>query len=150
MSNPDTGSTQPLDYGALQQSIGYQIHLAQIVSMQGFAGSFAGTGVTPAMVTALELIARNPGIRPASLARAMAVETSNLAALLRRLESAGWLTHGRSADRRAKPLALTDAGTRTIAALRRRLQRHDAALTAALDETERAQLSALIGKLITG
>ena len=140
----------PLDYGVLRDSIGYQLHLAQLASMQAFGQAFDRTGVTPAMLTALELIARNPGIRPATLARAMAVETSNLAALLRRLEANGWLTHGRSADRRAKPLVLTAAGLRKMTGLRRRLQRHDARLTDGLSEGDRTALTGLIALLLGG
>jgi DNA-binding MarR family transcriptional regulator len=140
----------PLQYGVLRDSIGYQLHLAQLASMQTFGEAFERTGVTPAMLTALELIARNPGIRPATLARAMAVETSNLAALLRRLESNGWLTHGHSADRRAKPLTLTAAGLRRMTGLRSRLQRHDARLTDGLSPSDRATLTGLIARLLGG
>ncbi len=137
-----------LDYGALRDSLGYQLQLARVAMLQTFARAFDGTGVTPARLTALELVARNPGIRPARLARAMAIETSNLATLLRQLEQLGWIAHRPAPDRRGKVLTLTAPGRRELASLRRRLQAQDAMLADGLTGAERAQLSALIGKLV--
>ncbi len=137
-----------IDYGVLRDSIGYQLRLAEIATMQTFARAFEGSGVTPARFTALELIARNPGIRPARLARAMAIETSNLATLLRHLEQQGWITHGAAEDRRGKVLATTPAGERHIVALRQLLTTQNAMLAAGLTAQERATLSALLGKLL--
>lgn len=139
-----------IDYGALRDALGYPLHLADLATMQTFARAFHGTGVTPARFTALELVGRNPGIRPARLARAMAIETSNLATLLRGLERLGWLTADESADRRGKELRLTPEGERRMHDLRRRLRRQDQALTAGLDAAERAELTRLLGKLLDG
>ncbi len=97
-------------YGALQHAIGYLIHLAELANMQGFSRAFAGTGVTPARFTALELIACNPGIRPSTLATAMAVERSNLVAVIRFLETRGWIAASRGSNRREKSLMATAAG----------------------------------------
>lgn len=139
-----------IDYGALRDALGYPLHLADLATMQTFARAFQGTGITAARFTALELVSRNPGIRPARLARAMAIETSNLATLLRGLEKLGWLAAGASADRRGKELRLTPEGERRMQDLRRRLRRQDQALSAGLDVGERAELTRLLGKLLAG
>ncbi len=139
-----------VDYGVLRDTLGYQLRLADVATMQTFAAAFAGTGVSPARFTAMELIARNPGIRPATLGRAMAVRSSNLSVLLRELEADGWLASRPDADRRGKRLALSPAGREAVVALRGRLKQQVAMLGAALTSQERRQLSALLGKLVAG
>lgn len=142
------GRDDALDYGALQHAIGYLIHLAELANMQGFARAFAGTGATPARFTALELIACNPGIRPSVLAAAMAVERSNLVAILRFLRESGWIASGAGSNRREKSLVLTAAGKAALADLRQRLKAHDAALGARCSPRERGQLAVLLAKIV--
>jgi len=139
-----------IDYGVLGDSLGYRLRLAEVASMQAFAGAFAGTGLTAARFTALELVARNPGIRPARLAAAMAVEPSNVVVLVRWLAGRGWLQEAAGANRREKALQLTEAGRRAVAGLRRRLRVHDRALGQRLDADQREQLVRLLQRLITG
>ncbi|KAA0213005.1 MAG: MarR family transcriptional regulator [Lautropia sp.] len=135
-------------YGALQHAIGYLIHLAELANMQGFSRAFAGTGVTPARFTALELIACNPGIRPSTLATAMAVERSNLVAVIRFLEARGWVAAGAGSNRREKSLTLTAAGEAALAGLRLRLRAHDAALANGCAPQERRQLARLLARIV--
>lgn len=143
-------STRKIDYGALRETIGYHIRLADVATMQTFQQAFAGTGVTPARFTALELVSRNPGIRPSELGDAIAVRSSNLARLLRELESEGWVRYDRADDRREKRLRLTREGAAAVRVLRARLRLQDKRLGAGLSGAEREQLTALIGKLLAG
>lgn len=142
----ETGA--PIDYGALQHAIGYLIHLAQLANMQGFSRAFADTGVTPARLTALELIARNPGIKPTALAAAMAVERSNLVSVIRFLEARAWVAAGEGSNRREKSLSVTASGDSALADLRARLRAHDAGLTARCTPKERAQLARLLARVV--
>jgi DNA-binding MarR family transcriptional regulator len=138
----------PLDRGVLRGSLGYLLRLADVESLQRFSRVFDGTGVTPARLTALELVARNPGVKPAALAAAMAVERSNLVSLLRPLRERGWIGVEAGANGREKALRATPAGTRALAGLRRRLARHDALLAQRLSADERATLAALLARLV--
>lgn len=142
------GLQGPVAYGALQHAIGYLIHLAELANMQGFSRAFAGTGVTPARFTALELIACNPGIRPSTLATAMAVERSNLVAVIRFLETRGWIAAGEGSNRREKSLMPTAAGEAALAELRQRLRAHDAALATGCSPQERQQLARLLARIV--
>lgn len=135
-------------YGALQHAIGYLIHLADLANMQGFSRAFAGTGVTPARFTALELVACNPGIRPSALATAMAVERSNLVAIIRFLAARGWITAGAGSNRREKSLTLTADGATALADLRARLRAHDEALADGCTPQERRQLARLLARIV--
>ncbi len=151
---PTRNPRQPLDpgsaiaYGALQHAIGYLIHLADLANLQGFSRAFAGTGVTPARFTALELVACNPGIRPSALATAMAVERSNLVGVIRFLAARGWISAGVGANGREKSLTLTAAGATALVDLRARLRAHDAALAEGCTAQERRQLAGLLAKVV--
>jgi DNA-binding MarR family transcriptional regulator len=141
-------SPAAVDHGALKQSLGYLVHLADLANMQGFARAFAGTGLTAARYTALELIGSNPGIKPADLAAAMAVERSNLVALVRFLSDRGWARAGAGPNRREKSLELTPAGHDALAGLRERLARHERELAARLSTEDRRQLEALLARIV--
>ena len=145
---PSVPAAGPVSYGALQHAIGYLIHLAQLANMQGFSRAFAGTGVTPARFTALELIGCNPGIKPASLANAMAVERSNLVSVIRFLDARGWVAAAEGSNRREKSLTLTASGQTALADLRGRLRAHDAGLAVRCSARQRAQLARLLARVV--
>lgn len=137
----------PIGHGVLAGSIGYRLHLADLVNMQGIGRALAGTGMTAARFTALELIGSNPGIKPASLATAMMVERSNLVGLVRFLTEQGWVRSAAGPNRREKALALTAAGSDALRDLHRRLARHEAKLAAPLSAAERDTLSRLLARV---
>lgn len=136
-----------VEHGVLASSIGYRLHLADLVNMQGIGRALAGTGMTAARLTALELIGSNPGIKPADLATAMMVERSNLVALVRFLSQQGWVHAAAGPNRREKSLALTAAGSEALRDLRRRLARHEAKLAATLSPAERDKLLRLLERI---
>lgn len=137
----------PIEQGVLAESIGYRLHLADLVNMQGIGRALAGTGVTAARFTALELIGSNPGIKPASLAASMMVERSNLVALVRFLSQQGWVRTIAGSNRREKSLELTEAGRSALRDLHRRLARHEAKLSGALSGAERETLARLLARI---
>src|SRR5690606_1142604 len=137
----------PLAQGVLAASLGYRLHLADLLNMQGIGRALAGTGVTAARFTALELIGSNPGIKPANLATALMVERSNLVALVRFLSEQGWVHSAAGPNRREKSLALTAAGSDALRDLHRRLARHETKLAATLSPAERDSLSRLLERI---
>lgn len=137
-----------IDHGALKNSIGYLIHLADLANMQSFGRLFGDSGVTAARYTALELIGSNPGIKPAALAAAMAVERSNLVAIVRFLAQRDWVRTKAGPNRREKSLELTAAGELMLADLRVRLARHDRELSAKLSQADRDALVLLLGRIV--
>ena len=147
-AHPLASDVGAIDYGALQHALGYLIRLAELANMQGFSRAFADTGVTPARFTALELIACNPGIKPTALAGAMAVERSNLVALIRFLDARGWVATSPGSNRREKSLSLTASGQAALQDLRKRLRAHDAGLAARCTPHERAELARLLARVV--
>jgi len=78
----------------------------------------------------------------------MAVERSNLVALVRFLSDQGWVQAGAGPNRREKSLELTPAGRNALAGLRERLARHERELAARLSADDRRQLEALLARIV--
>jgi DNA-binding MarR family transcriptional regulator len=80
---------------------------------QTFRRRLAHTGVTPDQFTALRtLMEHDPqGLTQSGLTRLIASDPNTIAALVERMETAGWITRSRhERDRRAYRLRLTPAG----------------------------------------
>lgn len=137
-----------LDWGALSDSVGLKIRLAETLSAQQMAALLQDIGLSAAQLTALELVGCNPGIQPGRLAKALALEPSNMASMLRRLEAMGCLRTVAGQDRRTKALSLTRDGERLRQAGETVLKNHRRQLTQALSRSEADELLRLLDKLI--
>jgi DNA-binding MarR family transcriptional regulator len=108
---------------------------------EDFDRRFAALDLTPAQFSTLVAIAENPDRRQSDIAAALGVQRPNFVALMDELERRGLAARVRSkGDRRANALKLTPAGAEL---LRRGLAAQDeqeAAIRAAIGETERRRL----------
>lgn len=144
--NHEAGSAD-LNWGALQESVGLSIRLAETVSAQAMSRLLGAEKLTAAQLTTLELIGSNPGVQPGRLARAMALEPSNLASLLRRLEAAGLVQTAPGRDKRTRVVTLTAAGVRARADGARLMARHQRTISKRLNADEQHQLVVLLKKV---
>lgn len=124
--------------------------LSQLGSLA--AGTFADlageAGFTPQQAGVLRLVASEPGISQRALADRLGAVPSKVVALIDELQERELVLRTRSAqDRRHHELTLTDAGKGALRALREVAERQEALLMDGLDDTERAQLHALLAKL---
>jgi len=146
---PDSlGAPGAVDYGALTQFIGYALRRAQIRLYEDFYRSVKGSGVSPALFSALLLVERNPGLQQGRLGQALGVARSGAMTMVDRLERLG-LVERRPAphDRRAYGLHLTPKGERSAASLRQRVAEHDARIAVRMDKAERQQLMRLLERI---
>ncbi len=96
----------------------------------------------------LRLIARRPGLSQQAVADHLGMPASRLVALVDGLQERGLVERRRNPDdRRHHALFLTDAGEDAMRVLNEIATEHEAAITAPLSVPERADLSALLGKL---
>ena len=96
----------------------------------------------------LRLISREPGLSQQAVARRLGTPPSRLVALVDDLEQRGLIERRRNpGDRRNYALHPTAAGEQAMAALSQVSLEHEQAISAPLTQTERAQLSKLLGKL---
>jgi DNA-binding MarR family transcriptional regulator len=105
-------------------------------------------GLSPAHAGVLRFVQTSEGVTQQALGGALQVLPSRLVILIDELEARGLLERRDNPhDRRSYALFLTDKGRETFKTIGRLAREHQDALCAALTETERAQLAALLERI---
>jgi DNA-binding MarR family transcriptional regulator len=113
-----------------------------------FAERIRPLQLTPPQAGVLRRLAQFPGQSQRDLADALGMHAPRLVSLIDELEERGLVARDRDPrDRRNYAISLTDEGRRLFAELGRVAAQHEHAITAALDDEERAQLLALLGRI---
>jgi DNA-binding MarR family transcriptional regulator len=113
-----------------------------------FAERLRPLDLTPPQAGVLRRIAHAPGESQRALADALGMHAPRLVALIDDLESRGLVQRSRDpADRRNYALSLTPAGRETMTRIATVARQHERAVTAALDDDERAELAAVLRRL---
>jgi len=108
------GRDNTLDFGELDEFVGFQLHRARNVAATRIHDLIAPE-FQPGHFPILYLIGRNPGQTQSAIARAVGLDRSSLVPILNRFEQAGWVQRVPSeGDRRAHALRLTRAGERKL------------------------------------
>lgn len=95
------------------------------------------------------LLGTNPGVTQAEVARELAMDKSNVASLMRALESAGWVSRQRQIDdARCFGVFLTPVGVRQLAQLQGEWQHREQELVAPLSADEREALISSLQRLL--
>lgn len=124
-----------LDYGVLDQLLGYALRRAQNALYLDFHRATAKAQVSPQRFAALVLVGRNPGMRQGVLAEAMGLHRSGALRLTDWLTDRGWVERrDDEQDARRWGLHLTAQGRRMLTTLERQVQAHDQALIDALGD----------------
>jgi DNA-binding MarR family transcriptional regulator len=137
-----------LDFGRIDDLLGYHLRRAQVVMFQDFADAMAETGVSPGQIGVLLLVAANPGINQTTVGNALGIDRSTLVSMLDRLEERKVVARTPSPrDRRSHALILTAKGQEFLAGLLPRLDLHEQRIAARLDARERATLIDLLRRV---
>ena len=113
-----------------------------------FAERVAEHGLTPPQCGVLGLLRGRPGLSQQELAGILGMVPSRMVALVDELEREGYVQRVRDeSDRRRNAVQLTDAGTRAVQTVARVGRAHESEICAALDETEREHLLALLQRV---
>jgi DNA-binding MarR family transcriptional regulator len=143
-SDPDQGPEEGLPV------VGAAFLLTQLGthSAQVFARRIGELDLSPPQTGLLRAIARAPGRSQQALAELLGTPATRLVALVDGLEQRGVVERRRNPqDRRLYAVYLTSAGTELMAEIAKAASDHDAAVLAALDADERAQLRDLLGRV---
>lgn len=142
------GSQSEIDYGDLPDHIGYVLRRAQLRLYEDFYAAVKGTGISPALYSALLLVELNPGIQQGHLGQALGVARSGAMTMVDRLERLGLvLRQPAPRDRRAYGLHLTPKGQKLAASLRIKVGEHDRRIGRWLDAAERRRLMELLQRI---
>ncbi len=131
-------------------SVGVAFLLSQVGAHAAarFAERLAPLGLKPPHAGILLVIERSDGLTQQALGETLGVFPSRLVGLLDELEERGLIERrDRPNDRRSYALYLTGAGREALERIGRIGHEHQDALCAALNESERAQLSGLLARI---
>lgn len=137
-----------IDYGGLDDYLGYALRRAQLAGFEAFHRATAGMGITPPRYSALTIVGANPGLSQTELGAALGTARSGAMMLANWLEKRGLAERRhRPGDGRAWGLYLTRRGETRLRDLKRRVRENDSAFAARLSAGERARLRRLLEKL---
>lgn len=137
-----------LDYGVLDELLGYSLRRAQVAMFLAFHAATRGQDITPPRFTALVVIGANPGINQSVLGRVLGIARSGAMALADWFEARGWVERRRRPDDgRAWGLHLTRKGEALVERMRRAVLAEDRRRAAVLAPKERRELLRLLNKL---
>lgn len=141
-------SAEAVDYGPLDQWVGFRLRMAQAASFQAFARLTQDVKIRPGRFATLMLIARNPGISQTALSQANGRDKSTLTPVLNDLVKRGLVRRQRTPDdRRAYQLTLTAAGKRMLDQLAACAMRHDRNLDRIIGGRDRARFLAILRRI---
>jgi DNA-binding MarR family transcriptional regulator len=146
-AGPTARTRKAPDLGVLPSLIGYQLRLAQRAIFADFADTVGESGISPGLFGILVVIGENPGLTQQALANAAHLDRSTVVTVIDKLEDRG-LVERRAADRRSNGLFLADKGAALLRALKRRVARHERRVVENLSARERAQLVALLQRIL--
>ena len=113
------------------------------------AGELSAVGLSPGQLYFILYVGRHPGCTPKVLAQALRMDMGHTIRTLAKLEAGGFLVQSPKAeDRRAHVLRLTEQGEAAFALSHVLFAKWDQAMLGGLQEAERAQLLALLGKVV--
>jgi DNA-binding MarR family transcriptional regulator len=130
-------------------SLGFLLSQVGAHASARFAERLEPLGLKPPHVGVLMVIARADGLSQQALGEKLSVFPSRLVGILDELERQGLVERRDSpTDRRSYALYLTEAGRDSLQRIARVAEEQQAALCAALDEDERAQLAGLLTRIV--
>lgn len=137
-----------LQYGVLDDLLGYALRRAQVAMFLAFHAATRGQDITPPRFTALVIVGANPGISQTALGNVLGIARSGAMALTDWFEARGLIARRRTPDdRRAWGLHLTARGERMVRSMTRKVVALDRRRAAVLNGGERRQLLRLLNKL---
>jgi DNA-binding MarR family transcriptional regulator len=140
-----------VELGLLPRLISYTLRQTQIMVDHEFHAACGREKIRAAQFPILEVIHRNPGIRPSNVSNSLGISRANLVPLLAELESNGaLLRRADDKDGRAQALHLTVSGAAKLRRLQRSMMSLDDGLAAMLGPEGRETLLVLLRTLLHG
>ncbi len=132
----------------LREFTGYSIRRTASIIHADINRSLKHLGLRMISFSVLTMVSRNPSIRQANLAEALAMERPNLVSIVSELQKVGWITRIPDPhDRRAYGLKITAIGRNVLAKATAAASAHEAKVTKDLDQDERKILVRALKKI---
>jgi len=139
----------PLMYVDLQEdSLGYAIKRAQVRSYEVLFRVLGPDSLTPGRMTALSIVANQPGINQTVLAEMLGITRAGVVKVIDTLETRGYVERqAMPDDRRSYALVVTDAGFAELSRLNTLTRRYENLIASKLSPDERRLLMKLLDKV---
>lgn len=138
-----------IDRATLDELLGFRLRRVQIRLARDFSAATTDHVLRSGEYTALAVIASHPGVSQNEICKATGLDKSAAVAVIDGLHERKWITRRRSdQDRRRYVLTISAAGRRALADLVGRTRHIEEPVLSALSTRERAQLFALLDKLV--
>jgi DNA-binding MarR family transcriptional regulator len=122
----DRTSRPAVDYGELNERIGYLLRRAQLAVFSDFFQTFSDFGISPAQYSILTVIGRNPGLSQTEVADALGIKKTNFVAVIKDLEKRGTvLRTAMPTDKRSFALTLPPSGLSLLTKLHAAALEHE-------------------------
>lgn len=145
MSSKDNSN---IDFGVLNELIGYRLRRAQLVFFNRFGDACADMGISPGLFGVLVIVSRNPGLTQTAIAQALGNDRSAMVAAVDKLESMNLVERRRAkSDRRSYALYLTDEGKGRYQLIEERVLEHERAFSDILNDGEKDKLISVLSRL---
>jgi DNA-binding MarR family transcriptional regulator len=144
----DTEEYQPVDTLRPQDFVEYRlVRLAEQLERR-FSAAVGAGGLSARQFSVLAVLAAEPGITSADLARAVLTRPQSMHALLEQLQARGLVDRGAQRGRgRAAPVRLTAAGRAVLSTSAARVVALDAQTRAGLGEADHRELVRLLDRV---
>lgn len=143
-----TVDPDPFDFQS--DALGYALRRAQVRAFDLFFEMLGTLDLSPARLTALSIVAMEPEINQAALARRLGIAGPSVLKLVDALEGAGFIARREvEGDRRRYSLVLTTAGRGMLERVRSELAAYETRLARKLKPGEREQLMSLLARVAT-
>jgi DNA-binding MarR family transcriptional regulator len=137
-----------VDYGVLDELLGYSLRRAQVALFLAFHVATRGRHITPPRFTALVIVGANPGISQSTLGAVLGIARSRAMLLTDWMVGRGLVERRRRPDDgRAWGLHLTRRGAQTLERMTAAVLAEDRRRAAKLDAAERRELLRLLDKV---
>lgn len=136
---------KPVDYGQLDERIGYHLRRAQIAVFADFYASFESVNIRPVQYSILTIIEANPGLLQTQVSDALGIRKTNFVGLIVGLEKRGLVKRVQQEnDRRSYGLYLSETGKDFMPHLHQLAQQHEQGVIGALSDKQTRDLFALL------
>lgn len=126
---------QELDFSPLEQSFGYRLRRAQLLSNKHLSDQLQALNLTPTSFSLLHLIHANPGQTQTALGNKLGIKRANMVSLINLLEGLSLVERKQSLrDSRSVAIMITKKGKKTLEKAMTVWRIHDEEIRAALGD----------------
>ena len=135
MSLDTKPSDNDIDFGILNNLVGYRLRRAQMNFFSKFAEVCSDLGISPGLFAVIAIVERNPGLTQTAVAQALGNDRSAMVAAVDKLEQMKVIERRPAKnDRRSYALFMTNQGEDFFKTLSERVMEHEQAMAKRLKD----------------